>query len=533
MLFRGAVEFSPGDAVSRNHLGCALAAAGLLRESQRELSRAAELDPGSADACFNLGNVHGLLGEHDLALSSYARARQLEPQNAVVTAALLFEMQRVCDWSRLDELCAARLADVRAPAEQPTSPFGLISIPSTPQDQLDCAKAFSRLRYPCAPPDSVSPNARSSTRKLKIGYLSGDFHDHATAFLAAGLFEAHDRARFEVLGYSHGPGNDSPMRKRLVRGFDRFADLAALSHTAAAAAIKADKVDVLVDLKGHTEGARPQILALRPAPLQVGYLGFPGTSGADFIDYLVADRFLVRPGEERFYSESLILLPGTYQVNDGERPIGEAPPRGALGLPEGAFVFCCFNLSYKILPPTFAAWMRILAATPGSVLWLLESNRWAAANLRGAARSHGIDGARLIFAPRVAPQAHLDRQRAADLMLDTWPCNAHTTASDALWAGVPLVTLPGDTFASRVAGSLLAAAGLGELIANSIDDYEALAVALATDGARLAAVRGKLAADREKSVLFDTKGFARNLEVAYYRMWQRRIAGHPPAAIHL
>jgi predicted O-linked N-acetylglucosamine transferase (SPINDLY family) len=318
------------------------------------------------------------------------------------------------------------------------------------------------------------------------------------------------------------------MRRRLSRAFDRFVDLAGLSHAGAAQAIHADAVDILVDLKGYTQHARTEIMALRPAPVQASYLGYPGTMGAGFIDYLIADRVVIAPGSEEAYSERIVFLPGSYQVNDRKRPLAQTPSRAACGLPEEAVVFCCFNQSYKILPETFATWMRLLRAVPRSVLWLLEANPWAVRNLRREARARGVDPARLIFAPRLPLDRHLARLPLADLVLDTRPYNAHTTASDALWTGVPVVTCPGDTFASRVAASLLVAAGLPELVAATLEDYEALAVRLARAPEERAALRRHLTESRCSMPLFDTPAFTRHLERAYEEMWRKHLAGTKP-----
>ena len=291
--------------------------------------------------------------------------------------------------------------------------------------------------------------------RLRIGYLSSDFHDHATAYMIAELIERHDRDRFEVHGYSYGPDPGGHMRARLVSAFDRFTDIDALAHRAAAARIRADDIDILVDLKGHTYRARPKILAFRPAPVQVNYLGFPGTMGAPFIDYIVADDFIVPRDRQTLYAEKLAYLPDCYQPNDTRREIAAAPGRAACGLPAQGFVFCAFNNSFKITPAFFAIWMRLLQQVPGSVLWLLESNALVRRNLTAVAAAAGVDPDRLVFAPMLPHGQHLARHRHADLFLDTLPCNAHTTASDALWAGLPVLTCAGETFAGRVAGSIV------------------------------------------------------------------------------
>jgi predicted O-linked N-acetylglucosamine transferase (SPINDLY family) len=370
---------------------------------------------------------------------------------------------------------------------------------------------------------------RGARPKITLGYLSADFFAHATAFLVAELLEKHDRERFQVFGYSFGPDDGSPMRRRLQIAFDRFVDLKDASFTASAERIAADEVDILVDLKGYTRDARPQILALRPAPVQVNYLAYPGTMGVPFMDYLLADEFVIPPDQQPFFTEKVVYLPGCYQVNDSRREIApHTPSRADCGLPQEGFVFCGFNNSYKITPEMFSVWMELLKAVPGSVLWLLESNRFAPANLRREAEARQVAAERLVFAPRMPLPEHLARHRLADLFLDTFPVNAHTTASDALWAGCPVLTVAGQTFVSRVAGSLLRTVGLPELVANSFDEYHAMALRLARDGELLAGLRARLEANRMTSRLFDAGRFARNIEEAYRMMWEIRASGRPP-----
>jgi predicted O-linked N-acetylglucosamine transferase (SPINDLY family) len=324
------------------------------------------------------------------------------------------------------------------------------------------------------------------------------------------------------------------MRARLERAFDRFIDIRALSHREAAERIHADKVDILVDLKGYTHNARPAISAYRPAPVQVSYLGYPATMGADFIDYIIVDPFVVPASQQPFFSERLVHLPGSYQVNDRRREIASAgTSRRNCGLPADGLVFCSFNNSYKISPLFFDIWMRLLRAVPGSVLWLLETNGPVKDNLRSQAEKRGVDAGRLIFAPVVPSAEHLGRHRHADLFLDTLPCNAHTTASDALWAGLPVLTCRGDTFAGRVAGSLLTAIGMPQLVTGSLEEYEQVALTLASAPHRLIALRQELEKKRDTSSLFDLPKSAANIEAAYARMWQTWLAGGMPDAFSI
>ncbi|MEX2111906.1 MAG: hypothetical protein WD845_01910, partial [Pirellulales bacterium] len=411
------------------------------------------------------------------------------------------------------------------------SPFVFLALPvsTTAEQQLRCARQWAVRQLQPAAASKQATRSPSAKSKLTIGYLSADYHYHATSMLVAELFEKHDRRHFEIIGYSYGRPDDSPLRRRLVQGLDRFVDLRELSHSAAARRIADDRVDILVDLKGYTVGARTQILAERPAPIQVNYLGYPGTMGAPFIDYILVDEFIAPWDQQPGYSEKLVHLPGCYQVNDSQREIApRTPSRAECGLPEQAFVFCSFNNTYKITPEIFQVWMRLLHAIPGSVLWLLESNPTAAANLRREAEARGVASARLVFASRLPLEEHLARHRLADLFLDTFPVNAHTTASETLWAGCPMVTLAGQTMASRVAGSLLHTLGMPELIAKGLEEYEQIALRLATQPARLAELQSRLATNREGSALFDGAKFAPTLEQAYETMWSLYCRGQSP-----
>jgi protein O-GlcNAc transferase len=365
-----------------------------------------------------------------------------------------------------------------------------------------------------------------------VGYLSADFRDHAIAQLLVEVIECHDRSRIAVHGYSIGQDDGSPMRRRLAGAFDSLVDLQATAGNEAAGRINYDGIDILVDLMGYTDGARPDILALRPAPIQAAYLGYPGSSGAPFIDYLIADGVVVPRGADSFFSEAVVRLPRCYQPADRKLEIAsETPTRAAEGLPPDGTVFCCFNNGFKLGPEVFALWLRLMGAVPTSVLWLLESNSAMSSRLRKIASEAGIAPERLIFAPRRDRAHHLARQRLADLFLDTTPYGAHTTASDALRLGIPVVTCPGPAFASRVATSLLHDLGLPELIARDLGDYEIVAQSLALDTPRLNALKAKLTAKLPASSLLDAPGHARDLEAAYRAMWENWQAGRPPATI--
>src|SRR5215471_6924702 len=455
----------------------------------------------------------GLLGA---AAQSFEQALRLEPKHGAVLSELLFLRKQLADWHDLASLRERFRAGV-AMGQTHLSPFCLLSDPSRRSEQRQCGERWS----------SQFPVAGRSTRipgdgGLRIGYLSSDFRQHATAVLAAGLFERHDRTRFSVVGYSTGENDGSPMRARLAAGFDRFVDAHGWPAKRLAAQIDADLIDILVDLKGHTHAAPTSVLALRPAPVQVGYLGFPGTTGAPFIDYLIGDAIVTPFAHASDYTETLLQLPGSYQINDRDRPIAAAPSRNELGLPDDAFVFCCFNQAYKLNPEVFDAWARILAAVSGSVLWILAADgeltsRTLAANLAREIAARGIDPSRLIFAARRTHAEYLGLYQRADLFLDTWPYNAHTTASDALWAGCPVLTWLGETFAGRVGASLLTAAGLPELIASDVAGYIERAIELAGDRTMFTHFRQLTLSSRE-SPLFDTTATTRAVEAAYMQM---------------
>jgi len=345
----------------------------------------------------------------------------------------------------------------------------------------------------------------------------------------AGLFEVHDRNRFELFAFDNGFDDASPLRKRVEKSFESFTDISRSSDLDAAKLIRDHRIDVLINLNGYSGLPRNGVFAHRPCPVQVNYLGFPGTIGADYMDYIVADKHLIPGDEQRHYSEKVVYLPDSYQVNDSRRGIsGRTPARAEAGLPEAGFVFCCFNNNHKLTPDIFDLWMRLLDKVAGSALWLLEDNPAAARNLRREAERRGVAPERLVFAPRMELDAHLARHRLADLFLDTLPYNAHTTGSDALWAGLPVLTCMGKAFPGRVAASLLHAAGLPELVTHTLEEYEALALRLATNPPLLAGIKTKLARNRATYPLFDTDRFRRHIEAAYVTMWERVQRGEPP-----
>jgi predicted O-linked N-acetylglucosamine transferase (SPINDLY family) len=446
-----------------------------------------------------------------------------------------YELSRsMCEWERLDEW-RGKIRDTLARHEAgKISPFHLLSLPGmSASEQRDCADLWMKARVEASAAeraDLAFTFSSADKPKIRLGYLSCDFHEHATSLLLVELFESHDRERFDIFAYSYGSDDGKGMRERLEKSFDRFIDIQALSTAEAARAIHGDQVDILIDLKGYTQATRTAILMFRPAPIQVNYLGYPGTLGGGLCDYIITDPFLTPPGSAVDYSEAFAYLPDTYQPHGRQGPIGERPTRSAAGLAEQGFVFCCFNQAYKITPDVFDIWCRLLSDVPGSMLWLLRSSM-AEGNLRNQACQRGIAPDRLVFAEDKPQIDHLARLGLADLVLDTLPYNAHTTASDALWAGVPLVTCAGGTFASRVAGSLLHAIDLPELIAGDLEGYYDLAFDLATHPERLSRIKSKLAANRLNTPLFDIRAYTHNLEGIYETMWRWHRDGGKPAAI--
>jgi protein O-GlcNAc transferase len=513
--FEATLAIRPGDADALYNRGIALQELGRADEALASFEDAVAIKPDNAGALYNRGIVLRDLKRPAEALASFERALAIEPGHRYAFCGAADAALAICDWARTKTL-AGELEDHIAQRRSIISPFTLLGYGSAPSLQLECARQFIEDKVPIRP-QPLWRGAVYRHDKIRIAYLSADFYRHATAFLMAELFELHDRARFEVIGISFGRDDQSAMRTRLGQAFDQFHDAKAKGDLEVASLLHNLRVDIAIDLKGYTRDARTGILAHRPAPIQVSYLGYPGTMGTNLIDYVIADRTVLPFDQQPFYAESIVHLPDCYQVNDSRREIAaRAPSRREAGLPDEGFVFCCFNNNYKITPPVFDVWMRLLAAVGGSVLWLLQDNRDAEANLRREAAVRGIDPARLVFAPRLEPEEHLARHRLADLFLDTLPYNAHTTASDALWTGLPLLTCRGGSFAARVAASLLDAAGLPELATSDLGEYEALALRLASDVSMLGDLRHRLA--QKRCPLFDADRFRRNIEAAYATM---------------
>ena len=527
-----AVGKKPTSPEALYNLGQALIRLGRTRDAAKALRTAA----GFADEPHiheKLADCLRQLGTLDEAVLHYRRAVELSGRRAsgMLLSSLVETQRRLCDWTGLAD-AQTRLTDCIARGEI-VEPLLIHYITDDPAAAKQNAVGYATGFLPgTIGPDATSrrfEHGRRERRRLRIGYLCSDFRQHATAHLMAELFERHDRANFETYALSFGPEDRGPMRRRLELAFDRFDDFARFTDGEIAKKIHALGIDILIDLNGYIANARPGILMARPAPIQIHYLAFPGTLGGSAIDYMLVDQVIAQPGDDQHYTEQLVRLPDCYQPNDSLREVAPVrPTRAACHLPEAGTVLASFNNPIKIGADIFASWMRVLAATPDSVLWLFADTTTSPANLRAAATRAGIAPERLVFADYVPSPDHLARLANADLVLDCFPYGAHTTASDALWMGVPVLTRQGNSFASRVGASLLQSAGLPELIATNAAAYEHLAIDLAKSPERIAALKATLSAHRATAPLFDTPRLARHLEAAYIRMWQRWTSGEPP-----
>lgn len=518
--------------------GTALATLGRPEEGRAALQRAVELAP-EPDGWYQLGVVLDELGQWDESLAAQAQALELQPNFGPALSEHLFLQRRLCQWAGADAL-ALRFEDVMDQGAPGLKPFSYLSQVDDPRRHASCARLWAaqiqeRAAFLPQRSQPSSPLAWDGTRPLTVGYLSSGFHRHPTACLTAEYFECTDRQRFRQVAFSVGPDDGSELRRRIREAMARFHDLNGQTLARIADAIASEQVDILLDLRGYGGGAVTEVLATRPAPVQVNWLAYPGTMGADFMDYVVLDPFVATEEVLANVDEAPVLLPGSYQPSDSTRRFEDrVPTREACGLPAHGTVFVSFNNSYKFSPTVFGAWMAILKAVPGSVLWLLAGKAGSStdANLRRETVQHGVDPARLVMSPKLPHLDYLARLSLADLFLDTLPYNAHTTASDALWAGCPVLTCAGRSFAARVAGSLLTSAGLSELVVENLEDYQQLAICLGNNPQQLAAMKARCAAARG-SRLFDTARFCRDLEQGFIEMASRAAAGLPPAPIDL
>jgi predicted O-linked N-acetylglucosamine transferase (SPINDLY family) len=480
-------------------------------------NQAIALRPNYAEALHNRGNLFRELMHYESAMADYELARKIRPDYEYLKGVHFATKMNICDWSNLESEWRDVCADV-ALAKKTVAPFMVLPISDSIDLQREVAELWVKEKHPAQP--LVQFGSRNlADQKVRIGYFSADFHEHATMYLMAQLFELHDKSRFEIIGFSFGPDKQDSMRKRALAAFDQFYDVRDKTDQEIAQFSRDLGVDIALDLKGFTLDARTGIFANRAAPIQINYLGYPGTMGADFIDYIIADRIIIPEHLQCKYSEKVLYMPDCYQVNDQTREIAPTQySRESLGLPSSGFIYCSFNANYKITPTVFDSWMRILKSVEGSVLWLFEDNERSTLNLKQEAEKRGVDSNRIYFAKKAPLSEHLARQRIADLFLDTWPCNAHTTTSDALWAGLPVLTNPGEGFASRVAASLLSSVGLSELVAESQSKYEELAIDLAINREKLNSYKRDLVSNLSISPLFNTNKFVKDLESLYLEL---------------
>jgi predicted O-linked N-acetylglucosamine transferase (SPINDLY family) len=501
-------------------------------EAVAAYNRAVAIYPDCAEAWYNKGKIFSDSKRYDEALACYSKALAVRPDNGYYYGSWLITRMLLCDWEQLGDSFKQLFTLIENGNKAP-SPFVVLATPASAALQKKCSEIFIADNFPPAQLIGCKAAKTGRRRKVKIGYYSADFHNHATTYLIAELFELHDRSRFELVGFSFGPDRQDGMRKRVSSSMDRFIDVRNKSDRAIAELSRALEIDIAVDLKGHTQDARTGIFARRAAPIQVSYLGYPGTMGASYIDYLIADPVVIDQEMINYYSEKIVFMPHSYQINDRSRKISNRKfTRAELGLPERGFVFACFNFHYKITPDIFDVWMNILRKVPDSVLWLFAGSDSVIRNLQKEAESRGVTRNRLVFAGHMVLSDHLARHKLADLFLDTFYCNAHTTASDALWAGLPVLTRLGHTFAGRVAASLLHSVGLNELIAYSTEEYEVLACELATHPNKLADIKSKLANNRLTCPLFDAPLFTKHIEAVYLEMYERHAAGMPPCHLY-
>jgi protein O-GlcNAc transferase len=523
--FDRALALRPDYPLAFNNRGNALSSLMRYAEAVSDYERAIALNPDYADAHFNRAGALSELKRHEDAVSSFERGLALEPGHPHAYGGLATSALTVCDWTRVARLKTLAEDHVRH-RKSVIGPLALVHLCDDPALHLACARNYTAFHVP-QPLPPMHAAVSGADRRIRLAYVSADFCRHATAHLAAGLFEQHDRSRFDVLGVSLGPDDNSDMRARLVSAFDDFHDARAKSDDDVAKLIRNLDIDIAVAMTER----RPRIFAARPAPIQVCYLVFPGTTGGDFYDYVLADSTVLPFDQQPYFSEKIVHLPASYQINDSKRAIAPLTfGRKEAGLPEDGFVFCCFNNPAKIAAGMFDVWMSLLRAKEKAVLWLLSDEAATETNLRKEAAARGVDPSRLVFAHRLAPPEHLARHKLADLFLDTLPYNAHTTASDALFAGLPVLTCSGRSFAGRVGASLLHAVGLPDLVTHSLVDYEGLALRLAGDPSALRSLREKLQQNRDTQPLFDTARTTRNIEAAYMRMWDIAKSGQQPAS---
>jgi len=523
-MFNNALAIDPNYFDALNNLGVAYQEKGMFCKAIKAFEMALKINPNFVDALYNLGIIMKDEQKFDLSIDFLNRALLLKSDFEAALAEKFHQLLYICNWDQIDE--NTKKATLLGTQKKVISPFSALSFDDNPKRHQKRSEIYAEVKFLNK---SIPFKTRSlnSKKRIKIGYFSADFHDHATMYLISKIFALHDRSKFEIYAYSIGPKKDDFMRQNLIRSVDIFDDVSQMSDKDIAMLARQDEIDIAIDLKGYTHRSRTGIFAYRAAPIQINYLGYPGTMGADFIDYIIADKIIIPEEYKNYYSEEIIYMPHSYQPNDNSRQISKKEiTKSDMGLPEDSFVFCSFNNSYKITPREFDIWMRIIMKVKGSVLWLLKSNQWVEDNLKIEAKKRGVDPSRLIFADKLPHDEHLARHRLADLFLDTFNVNAHTTASDALWAGLPVVTKLGKGFAARVAGSLLNAIDLQELITKNEQDYEKLILELALKPEKLNKIKNKLHKNRLSSPLFDTEKYTKDLENGYQKVYQNYVDGN-------
>ena len=527
LSYARALEISPRYAAAFYNQGNAFGRLGRWREAVESYDQALSITPQYPQALMNRGNTLFELRDNEAAAQSYSQALSIDPAIPYLAGTLLHVNMQQCKWADYRAQLGALLIDLGA-HKPACTPFTLLALTDDAALHKQVAQAWIATEY-TKPRAAWVPTDRPRNAKLRIGYFSGDFCNHPVAYLTAGLFEEHDRAQFEIFAFSFGPDTRDDMRLRLEKAFDHFVDVKDCTDAQLITRAREADLDIAIDLTGLTRGCRPGIFLARVAPVQMSYLGYPGTTGIAEMDYILVDQTIAEPIDALHYTEKFIRLAHSFQANDpSRRPSDRIFSRAELGLPSTGFVFCCFNNNYKINPAIFDCWMRMLQSVPGSVLWLREATEQTVRNLRDEASTRGVETTRLVFAGRIESMAdHLARQRVADLFIDALPYNAHTTASDALWAGVPVLTCKGQSYASRVGASLLRTLDLNALITNDLDEYVQVAVSLAQDPARLSALRSALQQKLLVTPLFDVKRFTRNIEQAFLTAIKRKAAGLP------
>jgi predicted O-linked N-acetylglucosamine transferase (SPINDLY family) len=526
-----AIDLNPFDPEIFLNMGVTLQELKRYDEAISHYDKALSLKPDYAEGWSNKGNALNSLKRHSQSAKCYLKALEFKVDDSYLLGQAHHQMMLECDWTNYEKNINEifHLVDERRKGAEP---FGFQGIADTEELLKKCAEVYSNDKFPAL--DHLSEFIQYKHHKIRIGYLCGEFREQATSILMTRVWELHDKSNFEIFAFDNGWDDGSDYRQRIEKAFTKIFDISDTSDLEVAKLIQANEIDILVNMNGFFGAERQLVFSYKPAPIQVNYLGFPGTIGIDYIDYIIADKVVIPEGSRKHYIEKLAYLPNSYQANDDKRKISDSKfSRVQLGIPEDAFVFACFNNNYKITPAIFDSWMRILSHTPGSVLWLLADNPKAMDNLIREAAARGIDCLRLIFANRLPISEHLARHGLADLFLDTLPYNAHTTCSDALWAGLPVLTLMGHTFPGRVAASLLSAVGLSELIANTQEEYVSLAIELATNRKKLDGIRERLAKNRLTAPLFNSTLFAKNLETVYIKMYERHLEGLLPECINI